>query len=111
MKPCERTATRTTIQALEEAKFDVALEFKKHIQDVDARIEAEENKNKTSKAILQALLKEREQTYLALLPYEFKKPEKRIEVADEAPLPTMAVKLNLPKKSEEESSSERMINE
>ena len=99
MKPCERTATRTTIEALEEAKFDVASEFKKHIEDVDARIEAEENKNKTSKAILQALLKEREQTYLALLPYEFTKPEKILEVADAVDKQPMAIKLNLPKRN------------
>jgi len=99
MKPCERTATRTTIEALKEANFDVASEFKKHIEDVDARIEAEENKNKTSKAILQALLKEREQTYLALLPYEFTKPEKILEVADVVDKQPMVIKLNLPKRN------------
>ncbi len=93
MRPCERAVTRTTIETLKEAKFDVSKEMKKHIEDVDERITAEENKNKTSKVILEALLKEREQIYLALLPYEFTKPEKILEVADAVDKQPMAIQI------------------
>jgi hypothetical protein len=95
MKPSIRTPTRKTIDALEEAKFDVTREIKKHIDDVEARIEAEQNKNKTSKVILEGLLKEREQTLSAVIPYQFIKPQQVVDIEEGDSKAMTAIKLNL----------------
>lgn len=83
MRPFERKVTSTTIAELERVGFDLATEIKAHLVDTDARIVAEQAKNKPSKVILESLLKEREQMLLAIVPYQFQKPEKEVVVEEE----------------------------
>ena len=87
MKPYLRTPTKNTIQVFEELGFDVAKEIKKHIEEVSERIEIEQAKNKPSKVILETLLKERENMLQALIPYQYKTPEKKVVVEEEAKKP------------------------
>ena len=71
MRKCKRTPTNSSIDEFARLGFDVAKEIGAHLADVEERITAEEQKNKTSKVIHESLLKEREQMLSALLPYEF----------------------------------------
>lgn len=99
MKNSLKVPVKSTIQALEELKFDVAREIHKHIRDVDSRIDAETAKNKPSKVILESLLKEREQMLSAIVPFQFTKPEKVVVVEDEEYTP-LAVALNIPERKQ-----------
>lgn len=97
MKPYLRTPTKTTLEIFDELGFDVAKQIQKHLDDVSKHIELEKAKNKPSKVILEALLKERETMLQTLIPYQYQTPEKKVVIEEEAAeaAKPMAVKLTL----------------
>ena len=99
MRACDRVPTKSTIQVFEELNFDVAKEIKAHLVDVDSRIDGEQSKNKPSKVILESLLKEREQMLMALIAYQFTKPEKVVVMEDVETTP-LAVALDIPERNQ-----------
>ena len=95
MRKSDRTPTHFAIAEFERISFDVAVEIKSHLVDVDDRIRAEEAKNKPSKVILESYLKEREQMLSAIIPFQFQKPKTEVIVEEEPEGPPRAITLTL----------------
>ena len=101
--------SKYSAEVLDSLNFDVIDALLSHYEDMARRIKAEESRAaspthhnvKVRKSYLHLLAQEQAYTMKALLPYANIKPSKLIDKEEQEVKP-IAVKLNLPKKSEED---------
>lgn len=77
--------------------FCVLEDLQKHYEDVSKRLQNEQTAMTPRRSLITALMQEQASTQKSLLPYANVKPSGDPDKADPSTLPTVAIKLTLPK--------------